>query len=137
MKRTKDEDTYIRKDGLVYKNQFHIIFCPKYRKPVLTPPIDARLKELLYEKAEDLGVDILALEVMPDHVHMFLSMDPRILPHYVIKHMKGYSSHVLREEFPRLKTCLPCLWTRNYFLCTVGHINEATVRKYIEDQKSH
>ncbi len=137
VKRNNENDSYTRKEGLVYKNQYHVIFCPKYRRPVLTPPVDARLKELLYEKAKELGVDILALEVMPDHVHMFISFDPRIMPHYVIKHMKGYSSHILREEFPDLKSRLPTLWTRSYFLCSVGHISEETVRRYIADQKYH
>lgn len=130
-------DTYIRKQGLVYKNQYHVIFCPKYRRSVLVPPVDARLREILYAEAEKLDVQILALEVMPDHVHMFIQFDPRIMPHKVIKKMKGVSSHILREEYPELKSKLPSLWTRSYFMCTVGHVNEDTIKKYIEDQKNH
>lgn len=83
-----------------------------------------------------MDVEILALEVMPDHVHMFISFDPRLMPHKVIKQFKGVSSHILREEFPELKRKLPSLWTRSYFMCTVGHVNEDTIRKYIEDQKN-
>ena len=80
---------------------------------------------------------IKALEIMPDHVHLFIDLDPRLGVHNVIKTMKGRSARILRSEFPQLKTRLPNLWTRSYFLCTVGHVNEGTVKKYIEDQKTH
>lgn len=127
---------YTRKKGIVYKNQFHVIFCPKYRRKVLVDGIDVRLKEMLYEEAEKLDVTIKSLEVMPDHVHMFIEFDPRLILHKVIKQLKGTSSHRLREEFPSLKSKLPSLWTRSYFSCTVGHISEATIMRYIEEQKN-
>ena len=127
---------YTRKKGIVYKNQFHVIFCPKYRRKVLVDGIDVRLKEILYEEAEKLDVTIKSLEVMPDHVHMFIEFDPRLIVHKVIKQLKGASSHRLREEFPSLKSKLPSLWTRSYFSCTVGHISEATIMRYIEEQKN-
>ena len=126
---------YTRKKGIVYKNQFHVIFCPKYRRKVLVDGIDVRLKEILYEEAEKLNVTIKSLEVMPDHVHMFIEFDPRLILHKIIKQLKGASSHRLREEFPSLKSKLPSLWTRSYFSCTVGHISEATIMRYIEEQK--
>ena len=72
---------------------------------------------------------------MPEHVHMFIEMDPRQPLHIMIRNFKGRSSRILREEFPWLKTKIPALWTRSYFSCTVGHINEETIQKYIEDQK--
>lgn len=128
-------DGYIHKEGLVYKNQFHVIFCPKYRRKVLVGGIDERLKEILPEEAAKLQAEILSLEVMPDHVHLFLTCDPRLLLHRIIKQLKGASGRRLRMEFPELKSRLPCLWTRSYFCCTVGHISEATIRRYIEMQK--
>lgn len=128
-------DGYIHKEGLVYKNQFHVIFCPKYRRKVLVNGIDERLKEILLEEAAKLQAEILSLEVMPDHVHLFLTCDPRLLLHRIIKQLKGASARRLRMEFPELKSRLPCLWTRSYFCCTVGHISEATIRRYIEMQK--
>lgn len=128
-------DGYIHKEGLVYKNQFHVIFCPKYRRKVLVNGIDERLKEILPEEAAKLQAEILSLEVMPDHVHLFLTCDPRLLLHRIIKQLKGASARRLRMEFPELKSRLPCLWTRSYFCCTVGHISEATIRRYIEMQK--
>lgn len=127
---------YIHKQGLVYKNQFHVVFCPKYRRPVLVDGVDVRLKEILLEKAAELDVKILSMEIMPDHVHLFIGFDPRLMLHKIIKILKGSSSRILREEFPSLKSRLPSLWTRSYFSCSVGHIGEAAVRRYIEEQKN-
>lgn len=127
---------YIHKQGLVYKNQFHVVFCPKYHRPVLVDGVDVRLKEILLEKAAELDVKILSMEIMPDHVHLFISFDPRLMLHKIIKILKGSSSRILREEFPSLKSRLPSLWTRSYFSCSVGHIGEAAVRRYIEEQKN-
>ena len=129
-------DGYVHKQGLVYKTQFHVIFCPKYRRPVLVDGVDVRLKEILLEKAAELDVKILSMEIMPDHVHLFISFDPRLMLHKIIKILKGSSSRILREEFPSLKSRLPSLWTRSYFSCSVGHIGEAAVRRYIEEQKN-
>ncbi len=129
-------DEYVHKQGLVYKNQFHVIFCPKYRRRVLVDGVDVRLKEILLEKAAELDVKIMSMEVMPDHVHLFISFDPRLMLHKIIKVFKGTSSSILRKEFPWLKSRLPCLWTRSYFSCSVGHIGEASVKRYIEEQKN-
>ena len=128
-------DNYTRKKGIVYKNQFHTIFCPKYKRPVLVDGVDTRLKEIIQDIISDFQGELKALEVMPDHVHVFIDIDPRIPIHEVVKKLKGTSSRILREEFPMLKSRLPSLWTRNYFSCTVGHINEETVKHYIESQK--
>ena len=128
---------YTHKKGIVYKNQFHVIWCPKYRRPVLTDGVDTRLKEILHEVANDLDITIKALEVMPDHVHIFIDFDPRRSIHSVVKTMKGRSARILRSEFPWLKTRLPNLWTRSYFMCSVGHVNENTIQEYILSQKRH
>ena len=126
---------YTHKIGIVYKNQFHIIFSPKYRKPVLTGNVEKRLKEIFYDEADKMDVEIKALEIMPDHVHMFIEFDPRLMLHKVVKQFKGKSSHILREEFPFLKSSMPSLWTRSYFSCSVGHISEDSIKKYIESQQ--
>ena len=129
-------DGYKRKEGIVYKNQFHIIFCPKYRRNVLVKGVDVRLKELFYEIAEENNIEIKSVEVMPDHVHMFIELDPRQDVHKAVRAFKGKTSRILREEFPWLVSKLPSLWTRSYFSCTVGHISEETIQKYIADQKN-
>ena len=131
-----ENDGYVHKKGLVYKNQYHIIFCPKYRRKVLINGIDERLKEVLYDIAKEIDVEIKTLEVMPDHVQMFIEFDPRINLHNVVKRLKGRSSHILREEYPSLKKKLPSLWTRSYFSCTIGHISEETIKQYVESQKN-
>ena len=127
---------YTHKKGIVYKNQFHIIFCPKYRRKVLVDGVDIRLKEILFDIAKEKDVEIKALEIMPDHVHIFIDFDPRLTLHKIIKYFKGISARILREEFPYLKSKLPSLWTRSYFACSVGHISEETIKEYIENQKN-
>lgn len=82
-----------------------------------------------------MNVDIKALEVMPDHVHMFIEFDPRLMLHKVIKEFKGRSAHILREEFPVLKSRIPTLWTRSYLSCTVGSVSEEDIKQYILEQK--
>ena len=126
---------YTHKNGIVYKNQFHIIFSPKYNKPVLSDNVEKRLKEIFYEEADNMNVEIKALEIMPDYVDMFIEFDPRLMLHKVIKQFKGKSSHILREEFPFLKSSMPSLWTRNYLSCSIGHISEDEIKKYIESQQ--
>ncbi len=112
-------DKYSYKKGIVYLNQYHVIFCPKYRRKVLVGDIEEDLKEILYEVAKENDVEIKALEIMPDHVHMFISFDPRQHIHKLIQAFKGRSSRILREKYPSLKSRLPSLWTRSYWLFAV------------------
>jgi putative transposase len=79
---------------------------------------------------------IHALEIMPDHVHLFIESDPRWAVAEIINRMKGSTSHALRQEFPSLRSRLPTLWSRSYYAGTVGHVSDATVRAYIEAQKA-
>ncbi|EAY29434.1 IS200/IS605 family transposase [Microscilla marina] len=119
----------------VYNLGYHIIWCPKYRRKVLTQEIQKRLKELLLSKAKDLGIEIETMEVMKDHVHLFIKAKPIDAPHFIIGQLKGYTSRHLRQEFPQLKSRLPTLWTRSYYVESVGHISEKNIKKYIENQK--
>ncbi len=120
---------------LVYSCQYHVVFCPKYRRPVLKGDIERRLKELILEKQEELEYEVLDMEIMPDHVHLLLDVNPRIGIYKVVSGIKGYTSHVLREEFPELKRRLPSLWTLSRFISSVGAVTLEVVKKYIEDQK--
>lgn len=119
----------------VYNIGYHIVFCPKFRRKVLVEGIDIRLKELFQEKAQELGITIERMEVMPDHVHLFVKNKPTYAVHFVVNQLKGYSSVMLRREFPKLRSRLPTLWTRSYFVESIGHISEDAVKKYIENQK--
>lgn len=114
---------------------YHIIFCPKYRRKVLTGHVKKRLHELLLNKANELNVDVLDLTIMPDHVHLFIKATPVLAPHFIVGQLKGYSSNILRKEFPAIKSKIPSLWTRSYYVESVGHISEETIRNYIKDQE--
>jgi putative transposase len=120
---------------VVYNLGYHIIWCPKYRRSVLTEEIAVRLKELLLEKSSEEGWEIVELEVMPDHVHIFVKVQPSDAPITIASRLKGYTSFKLRSEFPVLKKKLPTLWTRSFFVESVGCISEETIKKYIINQK--
>lgn len=121
---------------LVFSCQYHVIFCPKYRRKVLTDKIAERLKELILEKQEEFQYEILDMEVMPDHVHLLIDVDPKIGVYSVVSKIKGYTSKQLREEFPELKKKLPTLWTLSKFISSVGSVTLDVVKKYIEEQKN-
>jgi putative transposase len=120
---------------VVYNLGYHIIWCPKYRRSVLTEEIAIRLKELLLEKSSEEGWEIVELEVMPDHVHIFVKVQPSDAPITIASRLKSYTSFKLRSEFPDLKKKLPTLWTRSFFVESVGCISEETIKKYIINQK--
>lgn len=119
----------------VYNIGYHIIWCPKYRRKVLQSPVSDRLEVLLREKADELGVVIETMEIMPDHLHLFVKAKPTACPHWIVQQLKGYTSRILRQEYESLRTRLPSLWTRSYYVESCGHISEDVVKRYIEDQK--
>ena len=130
----KDKE-YKKNNHIVYSCQYHVIFCPKYRRPVLTENIVPRLKEIFYEIALKYDFEIIEMEVMKEHVHLLIDCNPRFGIMECVTKLKGISSKTLREEFPTLKSKLPCLWTRSAFISTVGSVSLETVKKYIENQK--
>ncbi len=127
---------YKTSNNIVYSCKYHVVFCPKYRRKVLVNGVDDRFKELCYEICKEYHIDLFEMEVMPDHVHLLLEVDPQFGIHKAIKYIKGRTSHILRDEFPWLKTKLPSLWTNSYFVSTVGGAPLAIVKQYIESQKT-
>lgn len=119
---------------MTYNVGYHIVFSPKYRYNLLRYSITERFKQLLLQKKEKLQISIPALEVMPDHVHLFICAPPSLAIHDIIRELKGYTSHRLRAEYAYLHR-YPSLWTRSYFVETIGHISEKTVVKYIASHK--
>lgn len=111
---------------------YHFVFIPKRRKKVLKGEIATRTRQIFAELAIEKGWDILALEVAPDHIHLFVSVKPTDTPHLIIKAFKGRSSRYLRREFPDLCK-MPSLWTGSYFVSTAGNISSESIKKYIED----
>lgn len=122
--------------NVVYSCKYHVVWCPKYRRKVLTGEIEARLKELIVETAKGTNADVIEMEVMPDHVHLLIEVDPQYGINKAVRHIKGVSSHALRSEFPSLKSRLPTLWTNSYFVSTVGGAPLSAIKQYIEDQKN-
>lgn len=126
---------YRRTAGAVYNLHYHFVWCPKYRRAVLTNAVATRLKELLAEKATAMDVQIEALEVMPDHVHLFVAAPPTDAPQHLANQFKGYTSRVLRQEFAHLRSRLPTLWSRSYYVGSAGQVSEETIKRYIATQK--
>ncbi len=127
---------YKSNHNITYSCKYHIVWCPKYRRKVLLEPIDERLKEIIRDVCAEHQADILELEVMPDHVHLLVEVDPQFGIHKLVKLVKGRSSRLLRQEFPHLKKRLPSLWTNSYFCATVGGAPLAVLKQYIENQKN-
>ncbi|MGD2181162.1 IS200/IS605 family transposase [Lusitaniella coriacea] len=121
--------------NIVYSCKYHVVWCPKYRRAVLTGDVERRLKELLNQIAEKIEVEIIELEVMPDHVHILLECDPQFGIHKVIKRFKGATSRYLRMEFPFLRSRIPTLWTNSYFVSTVGGAPLEVIKQYVANQK--
>ncbi len=126
---------YKSNNNVVYSCRYYVVWCPKYRRRVLVDGVDERLKEIAQAVAEEMHFEIVEMEVMPDHVHMLVEVDPQLGIHKAVKRIKGRSSHDLREEFPWLKRRLPSLWTNSYFVSTVGGASLAIIKQYIESQK--
>ena len=128
---------YRTTETTVYCCRYHIIFCPKYRRKVLREPIAERFKQIVMSMQEEQNFYVLGMEVMPDHVHMLLDIDPTIGVNVVIARIKGKTAHILNREFPELTRKLPTLWTRSKFIATVGSVSLDVVKKYIEEQKTN
>jgi putative transposase len=129
------DSRYAKNAGAVFSLKYHVVWCPKYRRPVLVGEIADRLRALLAEKAAELGMTIHALEVRPDHVHLFVESDPTRCVAEIVNRLKGSTSRVLRDEFPPLRSRLPTLWSRSYYAGSVGHVSAATIERYIAGQK--
>jgi len=127
---------YKTNNNVVYSCKYHVVWCPKYRRKVLVGEIAERLRELIVEKCLAIKVDIIEMEIMPDHVHLLVEVDPQFGINKAIRSIKGFSSHTLRKEFKELTTRLPTLWTNSYFVSTVGGAPLAVIKRYIENQKT-
>jgi putative transposase len=111
------------------------VFGPKYRRKVLTPLIDQRLQEIACRVAQEIRSTILEMQVMPDHVHILCKVDTQYGIGKFVRRVKGRSSRLLRQEFPKLKSRLPTLWTNSVFCTTTGGAPLSVIKHYIENQK--
>ena len=126
---------YKSNNNVVYSCKYHVVWCPKYRRAVLVTGVDDRLKEIIQGVCAESDAEVLALEVMPEHVHLLVEVDPQYGIHRLVRSIKGRSSRLLRQEYPWLKSRLPTLWTNSYFVSTVGGAPLEVVKQYIENKK--
>ncbi len=127
-------DEYRHESNAVSLLNYHFVFIPKRRKKVLVGAVAERLQQIICELVLENRWKIIAMEVMPDHVHLFLNVKPTDDPSSIMRKIKGRASHHLRKEFPELLK-IPTLWTPSYFVSTAGNICTETVKKYIEQQR--
>ena len=129
------KDEYKRTQTTVSLINYHLVFCPRYRRKIFNiEGVEQRFKELTAAECKAHDIDILAMECHVDYVHMFVSVYPQQSIPDVVKQIKGATSHKLREEFTQLKN-MPSLWTRSYFVSTAGHVSSETIKWYIDTQK--
>ena len=118
--------------GGAYDVGLHVVRCPKYRRPVLTGAVAARLRGLIDVKAAGHGWRVVVCEVVAGHVHLFVKTRPQDSPSFVANQVKGATSRTLRDGFPHLRSRLPTLWSRSYFVASAGAVGAATVQRYID-----
>lgn len=127
---------FFKTPTLVWDCSYHIIWCTKYRKPVLHDEIADRLKQLIIQQTDSYDYQVDAIEVMPDHVHLIATINPQLAPTVVVGKIKGFTANKLRAEFPELKRLLqPSLWTRSKFISSTGGVTLDILKRYVESQK--
>lgn len=135
IKSEKYTKTYKSTETLVYSCQYHIIWATKYRRKLLFSDVEKDLKILILEKEKEWGYTVIEMEIMPDHVHLLIDINPQMGINTIIGKIKGYTSNSLRKKYKELRTKVPTLWTRSKFISSVGSVSLEVVKKYIEDQK--
>ncbi|RLB28666.1 MAG: IS200/IS605 family transposase [Deltaproteobacteria bacterium] len=121
-----------------YELQYHFVWCPKYRKILLKGNIANYMVKLVYEVAERYEYDILALAVMPDHIHLFASAPPHISPESLVRTIKSITARKLFARFPSIKRTLwgGALWERGYLVMSSGSgTTDEVIRRYIKEQR--
>lgn len=127
---------YESHNHVVYSSKYQVVWCPKYRRKVLAGGVEKRLLELIHEAAARYRAEVIGWEIRPDHVHLFVEVDPQLGIHRLFKNIKGVTSHELRKAFDSLRTSLPSLWTNSYFCSTVGGAPLEVTKQYVENQKN-
>jgi len=125
---------YQRDEHRIHLIVYHLIWCPKRRKKILTGEIKEDCESVIREKCETKGWKILELAIQSDHIHLFVRCWPSDSASDVVRHCKGAAFRFLRQKYPEVLKKLPSLWTRSFFASTVGNVSSETIRKYIEAQ---
>jgi len=127
-----------RTSSAVYNINYHIVWCPKYRKPILKGDVKEFVEEQLKTIAETKGWKIEELEVMPDHIHLFISAPPFESPTAIVKVVKGVTARRIFDKFPHLRKVFRrgSIWSPSYYVGTAGHVSAETIKKYIAGVKN-
>lgn len=136
IKSEKYTKNYKSTETLVYSCQYHVIWTTKYRRKLISSDIELDLKKLILEKEKVWEYQIIEMEIMPDHIHLLIDINPQIGINSVIGKIKGYTSNTLRKKYKELRTRVPTLWTRSKFISSVGAVSLEIVKQYIEEQKN-
>jgi putative transposase len=115
-----------------YNINYHLVWIPKYRRPVLTGEVAAHLSDIFRTIADRKGLEILSMEIMPDHIHLFVSSPPQNAPSLIVNWLKGISARMYNYWYGDT----PIKWTNSYYVGTAGTVTAETIKKYIEEQKS-
>jgi len=126
---------YRRDEHRVHLIVYHLIWCPKRRKKILVNDVATECNQLINQKCQEKGWEILELAIQPDHVHLFVRAFPTNAASEIVKECKGISAYMLRKNHPELLK-LPSLWTSSYFASTAGNISAANIQQYIEAQST-
>lgn len=116
--------------------KYHIVWCTKYRRKVLEEDIQEYLKKSIADICDKNGYTIMSLEITECYVHIFVKASTKDSVHRIVSQIKSHTASELRDEFPQLKSRLPCMWSRNYYADTLGEVSEEKVRSYIKAQKN-
>ena len=127
---------YKSNNNVVYSCKCHVVWCPKYRKKVLVGDVASQLSNLVRRIVMEHQSELIEMEIMSDHVHLLVEVDPQYGIHRLVKQIKGVTSRALRQEFPKIRSGLPTLWTNSYFVSTVGGAPLSVIKQYIEKQKN-
>jgi len=122
-----------------YLVQYHLVWCPKFRYNVLKGNVEEALKKILAEICTRYEYEILELEVMSEHIHIFISAKPTIAPTDIVRTLKSITAIQLFKEFPALKKFYSrcgSLWSKGYFVSTIGKVSAETIQRYIQEQKN-
>jgi len=126
---------YQRDEHRVHLIVYHLVWTPKRRKPVLVNEIATDCRQLILDKCESKGWEVVELAIQPDHVHLFVRAFPDTAASEIVKECKGVTSFALRRKYPNPLMRLPSMWTRSYFAATAGNVSQETIKRYIEAQK--
>lgn len=118
----------------VFRLHVHLVWCTKYRRPILVGDVGRRVRDLARQSCSEMGVEVLSGVVAKDHVHMLVSKPPHVSESKLMQKGKGKSSFKLQREYQAVRKQYwgQRMWARGFFACSTGNVTDEMVRAYIE-----